>query len=123
LLVLVGLLLAVATVNDVVRQVGINGRLNADLRTWRSYTHHEYKNVGVDQHLLGTAGRREVVCGNDVPGPPKEKVQICLIVEGPTVAGRRTVSGGWYLVAHSQDDVRPNRYGCFGAKAAGFCAR
>ena len=35
LLVLVGLLLAIATVNDVVRQTHVNQRLIADLRTWR----------------------------------------------------------------------------------------
>ena len=36
LLILAGLLLAIATVNDVVDQTHVNHRLIADLRTWRS---------------------------------------------------------------------------------------
>ena len=45
LLILVGVLLAVATANDVVRQTHVNHRLIADLRTWRSYTGHDYHNL------------------------------------------------------------------------------
>ncbi len=51
LLILAGLLLAVATVNDVVDQTHVNHRLNADLRTWREYTGHDYKNVSTEQDL------------------------------------------------------------------------
>jgi len=122
-LVLVGLFLAVATVYDVGRQAGVNHRLVADLRTWRHYTHHDYKNVGADQELLGTATHRDVVCGNTVPGAPKERTQICLVVTGPTRSGLRTVSGGWYLPPGTQDDVRPARYGCFGSITAGLCPK
>jgi len=121
-LILAGLLLAVATINDVSRQVRVNHRLQADIETWRSYTGHDYKNVAVDQELLGRRGGRDVACGNAVPGAPKARAQVCLILEGPTVHGRRRVAGGWYLYAHSEDDVRPRRYGCFGA-AAGLCPR
>jgi hypothetical protein len=122
-LVLLGVLLAVATVNDVVRQTGINHRLVADLRTWRSYTHHDYKNVGTDQELLGRTSGRDVVCGNTTPGPPKARPQVCLVVTGAVHGGRRTVTGGWYLPAGTEDDVRPSRYGCFGVATAGLCPK
>jgi hypothetical protein len=122
-LVLVALVLAVATVNDVVRQAGVNHRLVADLRTWRRYTHHDYKNVGTDQELLGFASGREVVCGNTVPGPPKQRPQICLVVTGPIRGGVRSVSGGWYLPSGTQEDLRPARYGCFGSVTRGLCPR
>jgi hypothetical protein len=42
ILILFGLLLAGATVNDVVRQTHTNQRLIDDLRTWRVYTGHDY---------------------------------------------------------------------------------
>ncbi len=106
MLVLVGLLLAVATVADVGRQAGINHRLDADLRSWRLYTHHDYKNVGADQELLGVQTKRDVVCGNAEPGPPKARPQICLVMTGPTRGGLRQVAGGWYLPAGTEDDVR-----------------
>jgi hypothetical protein len=122
-LILVGLLLAVATVNDVARQVHVNQRLIADLRTWRAYTGHNYRNVAVDQELLGPASQHEVVCGNTRPGAPKATTQLCLVIWGPTVDGRRTVHGGWYLPAKVEDNVRSARYGCFGAGSAGLCPR
>jgi hypothetical protein len=123
LLVLVGVFLAVATINDVARQTHINHRLIADLRTWRSYTGHNYRNLSTEQEALGPPSlRREVVCGNTSPGAPKAEVQICLAIWGPVVGGRRTVHGGWYLPARSAD-VHAVRYGCFGAAGRGRCAR
>jgi hypothetical protein len=122
-LVIVGLLLALATINDVSRQGGINHRLVADLKTWRSYTAHDYKNVGVSQELLGITTHRDVVCGNTTAGPPKQRSQICLVVAGPTKAGKREVRGGWYLPPNSENDVRELRYGCFGAVTAGLCPK
>src|ERR1039458_915356 len=80
LLVLAGLLLAIATVNDVGRQVNVNHRLIADEHTWRSYTGHDYHTLSVDQKLLGEASRKEVVCGNTSPGGPKERTQLCLAI-------------------------------------------
>jgi hypothetical protein len=126
LLLLAALLLAVATVNDVVRQTHVNDRLIADLRTWRQYTGHDYHNLSPDQELLGITTKRDVVCGNTTPGPPKERVQICLVITGPTRptrGGMRTVAGGWYLPAHLEYDVRERRYGCFGAITRGLCPR
>jgi len=122
-LLAVFVLLATATVNDLVRQAHINQRLVADLATWRAYTHHNYKNVGVDQETYGPATHRDVVCGNTEPGPPSVKTQICLVVTGPTVSGRRTVSGGWYEPPYTTDDVFSIRYGCFGSVTMGRCPR
>lgn len=121
LLVLLGILLAVATLNDVGRQVGINHRLIADLETWRSYTGHRYKNVSANHELFGPSSHREVVCGNAEPGPPKQRPQICLVVEGPIRSGRRLVAGGWYLPAKVEDNIYERRYGCFGKAGTGKC--
>ena len=124
LLALVGLLLATATVNDVIRQRNVNERLIADLHTWRTYTGHDYRNLTVSQELLGpTSAQREVVCGNTTPGAPKANIEICLAIWGPTVNGRRTIHGGWYLPAKSDDDTRHLRYGCFGSGSRGMCPR
>jgi hypothetical protein len=120
LLVIAGLLLAVATVNDVVRQTHINGRLSADLRTWRAHTGHDYGNLAVDQELLGEGSQREVVCGNTSPGAPRTKTQLCLEIWGPVHDGRRSVHGGWYLPPHLEDE-RIYRYDCFGQSAQGKC--
>jgi hypothetical protein len=122
LLVLVGVLLAVATINDVVRQTHINHRLIADLATWRAYTGHPYHNLSTEQELFGAGSGREVVCGNTSPGAPKARTQLCLVVYGPIHDGRRTVHGGWYLPAKAED-VRADRYGCFGEAARGLCRR
>jgi hypothetical protein len=120
LLVLVGLLLAIATIDDVVLQTHVNHRLIADLRTWRSYTGHDYKNLAVDQDQVGHS-TRDIVCGNTAPGAPKARIQLCLLMTGPVHGGRRAVHGGWYLPPQSED-VRKARYGCFGsATAGGFC--
>jgi hypothetical protein len=123
LLVLVGVVLAVATVNDVARQTGVNQRLIADLKTWRHYTGHDYHNLSIDQELLGSSSQREVVCGNTSPGAPKATTQICLAIWGTAVDGRRTVFGGWYLPPKVEYDVRSDRYGCFGPASRGICPR
>ena len=122
LLILAGLLLAVATVNDVVEQTHVNHRLNADLRTWREYTGHDYKNVSTEQDIYGHT-TRDVVCGNTTPGPPKERIQLCLQMTGPVIDGRRAARGGWYLPPKFED-APAFRYGCFGAATpAEFCGR
>ncbi len=112
-LVLVGLILLIATINDLSRQATVNKRLVADLQTWRAYTGHNYHNVSIDQELLGSRTQREVVCGNTAPGAPKATKQICLVIWGPQVAGRRTIHGGWMLPPKAEDE-RALRYGCFG---------
>jgi hypothetical protein len=112
-LLLAGLFLSIATVNDVVRQTHVNHRLVVDLRTWRLYTGHDYHNLSLNQDFRGHS-TREVVCGNTAPGGPKERVQLCLAVTGPVSAGRRAVGGGWYLPAKAED-LRGYRYACFGS--------
>ena len=121
-LLLAALLLGVATVNDVVRQTHINHRLVADLRTWRAYTGHDYRRLSASQDFRHHT-TREVVCGNTSPGPPKARVQLCLLITGPVSRGRRTVSGGWYLPPH-RENLTGYRYACFGhAVAERTCPR
>jgi hypothetical protein len=113
-LLLAGLLLAIATVNDLVRQAGVNHRLIADLRTWRTYTHHDYHTLSVEQDVYGHS-THEVVCGNTTPGAPKEREQICLVMTGPVSGGRRLVQNGWHLPPKAEDR-RGYRYACFGSR-------
>ena len=121
-LVLVGVLLAVATVNDVIRQSHTNQRLVVDLTTWRAYTGHLYHNLTIEQDLKGGGSTREVICGNTSPGAPKTRAQLCLVMRGPVVHGRRAVYGGYYLPPHTVFDVSSLRYACFGpAKSQGLC--
>jgi hypothetical protein len=113
LLVLAFVVLAVAVVNDVVEQVHVNERRTADLRTWRAVTGHEtYKNISIEQDLKHHT-TRDVLCGNTSPAPPGTTPQVCLIMTGPTVHGRRAARGGFYLPPYFPDK-RENRYACFG---------
>lgn len=121
-LVLVGVVLAIATVNDLGREVAINHRLIADLRTWRHHTGHDYQNIAIDQETLGLGSGREVLCGNTAAGPPGARTQICLAIWGPVANGLRTVHGGWYLAPY-RPDLPANRYGCFGVAGRGRCPR
>jgi hypothetical protein len=122
LLLLAGLLLAIATVNDVVLSTHTNHRLVADLRTWRAYTGHDYRNLSVEQDRRNHT-TTDVVCGNTSPGPPKERIQLCLQMTGPALHGRRAARGGWYLPPKAED-LRRYRYGCFGStKSQGACPR
>ncbi|HEY2767824.1 MAG TPA: hypothetical protein VGI76_06170 [Solirubrobacteraceae bacterium] len=113
LLVLALILLAIATVNDVVLQTHTNGRLTADLRTWRAVTGHNYHNISVEQDLKGHT-TRDVACGNIAPGAPGALPQVCFVLTGPVVHGRRAANGGFHLPPFTADK-RPNRYGCFGS--------
>jgi hypothetical protein len=114
-LLALALLLAIATVNDVLRETHINHRLVADLRTWRAYTGRDYHNLTVAQDLRSHT-THEVVCGNTMPGEPKARVQLCLAISGSVRHGRRAVQGGWYLPPGAEDVPR-YRYGCFGQAA------
>jgi hypothetical protein len=121
-LLLAGLLLAIATVNDVVLQTHTNHRLVADLYTWRIYTGNDYKNLSAEQDQRNHT-TLDVVCGNTTPGPPKERIQLCLQMTGPVVHGRRAARGGWYLPPKAEN-LRRYRYGCFGtAKRQQACPR
>jgi hypothetical protein len=120
ILILLGLFLALATINDVVQQTHVNHRIIADDHTWRTVTGHDYHELTTEQDVK-THTTRDVVCGNVSPGGPKEHAQICLVLVGSTSKGFREVSGGYYLPAHTID-VSSNRYACFGAPAkAALC--
>ena len=120
ILILLGVFLAVATVNDVVQQTHVNHRIIADVRTWRTATGHNYHEITTEQDVK-THTTRDTVCGNVTPGGPKERNQICLVLVGPVISGRREVSGGYYLPPKIID-LRRNRYGCFGTPAqTGLC--
>jgi hypothetical protein len=122
ILILIGVFLAIATVNDVVLQTHVNHRLSADLRTWRTLTGHDYVNLDTEQDIK-TYSTRDTVCGNVSPGAPGERAQICLTIVGPVVSGLRTVSGGYYLQPY-RADIYGNRYGCFGVPAqTALCGR
>jgi len=122
LVLLAGVLLAVATINDLVRQTHVNHRLVADLRSWRDYTGRSYHNLSISQDVRGLS-TREVVCGNTAPGAPKARTQLCLVITGPVSHGRRAVRGGWYLPPRVEDLSR-YRYACFGApKEQSLCPR
>jgi len=122
-LVLIGVLLAVATVRDVVLQTEVNHRLVADLATWRAYSGHDYHNLTTEQDIKRHT-TREIVCGNTSPGAPKARTQLCLIMSGPVVHGRRAVRGGYSLPPRLLFDVRSARHGCFGtAVGEGLCGK
>jgi hypothetical protein len=113
-LILVGLLLAVSAVNDVVWSVNSNARLVADQMTWRHYTHRDYFNVSAAPLVVGQP--QDFACANATPGPPGERTQICIVLQGPVVHGLRSVVGGWRLAART-GDFADARYDCFGAAA------
>ncbi len=120
IVILFGLLLAVATVNDLVQQTHVNHRLAADLLAWRTVTGHDYINLAIEQDVKRYT-TRDIVCGNVSPGAPGERAQICLRLTGPVIEGKRAVSGGYYLPPKLTDASR-NRYACFGSAAsAGLC--
>ncbi|HEY2631338.1 MAG TPA: hypothetical protein VGI26_03065 [Solirubrobacteraceae bacterium] len=113
ILILFGVLLAVATVNDVAQQTKVNHRLIADLHTWRVVTGHDYHNLILSQDLKGHT-TRDTVCGNVSPGGPKERTQVCVTLVGAQVNGERKITGGFYLPPMSEN-IPSKRYACFGA--------
>jgi hypothetical protein len=120
ILILLGIFLAVATINDVVQQTHVNHRIVADDLTWRTATHHDYHEITTEQDVK-THTTRDVVCGNVSPGGPDEHTQVCLVLVGPVLGGLREVSGGYYLAPETVDIVR-HRFACFGEPAeAGLC--
>ena len=84
-LLLVGLLLAIATVNDVVlRRTSTTASSPTCARgapTPATTTRTSRPNRTSAHHTT-----TDVVCGNTTPGPPKERTQICLQMTGPVVA-------------------------------------
>lgn len=125
-LVLVALVLAVATVYDLTRQVGIDKRLHADLVSWQAITGARYTNAYVEPDAKHYS-TRDVVCGWTPRPDPWQTAQACLIFTGPVHGSRRATAGGYYvaavgsLVNRQAFDRARYRYGCFGdAAAQGF---
>lgn len=122
-LVLVGIVLAVATANDVPRQVRIGTRLTADLESWKHYTGVAFHNPFIEQDIKRFT-TRDVVCADLTIGKPEGKPQACLIFTGPVHHGRRTARGGFYLLARGTDVHEPvldrpqYRYACYGSAVA-----
>lgn len=120
ILIALFVLLAVASIYDVTRQVRINYRLTADIKTWQEVTGNHFKELDVEQNVK-TYTKRDIVCGNTMfakPGQTKQAKpgttqQICLVIKGPIVKGRREVTGGFFLPPE-QPDRYYHRYGCFG---------
>jgi hypothetical protein len=122
-LLLVGVVLLVATVNDVHRMVNNGTRLAADLKSWTVYTAVYSHNPFIEQDIK-TFSTRDVVCADEEKGKPKGKPQVCLIFTGPVSGGRRLARGGFWLVARGTDVHEPvldrpqYRYACFGSAIA-----
>jgi hypothetical protein len=114
-LLVVGLVLAVATVHDVVLQTHTNHRLAKDLATWRAATGFHYKDLGIERDAVRFTAK-DTICGNVIPGPPDERTQVCLSMTGPAIGGHRYVTGGYYLPALVLDEAA-SRYSCFGEAA------
>lgn len=113
ILILLGVFLAVATINDVRQQTHVNHRFVADLSTWRAATGHDYHNVRIESDQK-THTTNDSVCGNVSPGAPGERTQVCLTLVGAVSGGHRTITGGYYLPANSMDSSKV-RFACFGA--------
>ena len=123
-LVLVGLLLAIATVNDVVLQTHVNHRLDRRpahvARLHRPRLQERLDRTG----RLRTTRRRDVVCGNTAPGPPKERIADLPADDRPGRAAAAARSHGAGTCRRSTKTSSRYRYGCFGStKAQGACPR
>jgi hypothetical protein len=111
-LVVVGVVLTALATNDIFWSVQSSAVRVADQNTWRHYTHRNYFNVSAGPLVYGRPV--DVSCADATPGPPGERTQICLIMDGPAVAGLRHVIGGWRLPPR-KGDFAIDRYGCYGA--------
>jgi hypothetical protein len=128
ILALLAVVLTVATVYDLVRQVHVNNRLHADLVSWEAISGHLDRHAIIEQDAK-TYTTRDVVCGRTAASTPAPPAVVCLIFQGPVKAGRRGAFGGYYVLKSGRrkglvDDIARERYGCFGdATAQGFRCR
>jgi len=124
-LLLLALVLTVATVYDVVRQVHVSDRLHADLVSWQAATGRRDRHAIIEQDAK-TYTTRDVVCGKAAASTPAAAAEVCLIFQGPIHAGRRRAFGGYYLLKSGRRNIKVvdaarYRYACFGdATAQGF---
>jgi hypothetical protein len=106
-LLVLGVLLAAATVSDLARQVRLDERIAVDKTTWSAYTHRQLKKINVSTGLRST---RDSACAPPFSGA---SYRLCLVLTGPT-HGRRTITGGYRLPLTGLDRYY-RRSDCFGA--------
>jgi hypothetical protein len=128
-LVLIGVVLAVAAIYDVARQVRIDDRMHADVLSWQAITGAGYRNAYVELDTKHYT-TRDVACGWTPLTDPSKRAMTCLIFAGPRNRWHRAAIGGYYVrglgaPGHRRAYDRPRyRYGCFGrARSAGYVCR
>jgi hypothetical protein len=119
-LLVAGLVLAVATVNDIGRAVHITERIKLDQHTYRYYMHTRggvatpIRKVAVTP---GSTSKVDVACS---PQPGGAHGSSCLVISGPAHGSGpqhlRIVEGGYRLLPNARNRYVA-RYGCFGTSA------
>jgi hypothetical protein len=112
-LLVLAVVISVATVYDLTREVKVDNRLTADIETWRHVTGIPDEEIAVEQDLASYS-TRDTACGNVVESKKLVSVRLCLMLDGPVIGNRRKALGGFYLPPYLP--LGPNdRYGCFGS--------
>jgi hypothetical protein len=119
-LLVAGLVLAVATVNDIGRLVHITERVKLDQHTYR-YVMHTQGGVTTPIRKVsvtpGSTTKVDVACSPPIGGP---RGSSCLVIGGPAggtgAQHLRTVEGGYRLLPGARNRYAA-RYGCFGVPA------
>ena len=121
LLIVVGLVLTIATLNDVAIQVGKDNRFSADVRTWRATPATTTMNITTES---GEETATEPVASpapTRAPDHPTARTQLCLVLTGPVPPFPADDRGGYYIPAYFPNKAA-HRYGCFGtAVGEGLC--
>ncbi len=112
-LLAIAVLIAVATVYDLTREVKVDNRLTADIETWREVTGIHDEEVAIEQDLASYT-TRDTACGTVNEDKYAISARVCLMMAGPVNGNRREALGGFYLPPYLS--IGPNdRYGCFGS--------
>ena len=107
-LVVIGLLLTAAVVNDVVRELGIDAREKVDMRTFKHYVPGTPpKHIEV---APGQRGLPDITCGRPIV---YANVRVCLIMVGSSHVLYRRVAGE-YTLPFLHSDRRRYRFSCAG---------
>jgi hypothetical protein len=119
-LLVAGLVLAVATVNDIGRSVHISERIGVDQHTYRYYMHTQGGVATSIRKVPVTPGTRTKVDVACSPPPGGTRGSTCLVIGGPAGGAgpqhQRTIEGGYRLLPDSRNRYVA-RYGCFGVSA------
>ena len=120
ILIVAGLVLAVATANDIGRSVHITERLKVDAHTYRLYMHTQRGVTTSIRKVSMTPGiydKTDVACSPPLGGA---RGSTCLVINGPVRSSPngqiRSVTGGYQLLPYSRNRYVA-RYGCFGVSA------